>query len=248
MYTFTNQIYSYEVDNVELSGSLISIVFDEPLITNRQYTTTILKGLSGIYNESVYKLQTTQSYWFTSRYCPIFSTLGKVKLVGGPILDSFLDDTIYRMIHKNSLDAIDLFNVSTGSTISYDYWGCSWHDVPITLRRYVECKTAYDLLALSKMSGKYPEQLKTLGDLTIKYASSDNTSKQADPSLVKELYDCWKESLRMFRSIKVAVKGYYDVSKNFAHPIRDTYHNRIIKPVTPFEGNFTPGTTYWRGI
>ncbi len=55
--------------------------------------------------------------------------------------------------------------------------------------------------------------------------------------------------LEMFRLMRATVKGYYDTSKGYLHPVRAIYDNRIIRPVIPHpEGNYTPGTTYIRGI
>jgi len=239
--------------DITYTGNILTLIPGEELQTNSEYKITIYRGTSGLLPPSgtISDVMTTDfEFWFTTTYCPLFSTLNRVKLQAGPSANEFIDDTIYRMIHKNSIDAIDLYCISNNTTIAYDYWGCDWVDVPMLLRRYVECKTAYDILAILRTSqavGGAGNQLKTLGDMTIKY-DNGKSSAAGDPQRMKDLYTCWNEQIRMFRTIKAAVKGYYDQSKMYAHPVLDTYHNRIIKPVTPFEGNFTPGTTYWRGI
>jgi hypothetical protein len=240
---------------LSVSGATLSINFNEILVTNRVYTITLSPYIQGIYNSGLYSLDDEYSFSFTSKYCPLFTTVGKVKLQGGPLVDTFLDDTILRMIHKNSLDAVDLFNMSTYSTISYDYWGCSWHDVPARLRTYVECKTAYDVLSIlrvtQQMSGGAGDQLKSLGDMTIKYGGAGG-NPSIDPKRLSELYNCWNEALRMFASngagLRATVKGYWDTSKGYSHPVRAVHENRIIRPVFPQQGNYTPGTPYIRGI
>jgi hypothetical protein len=248
--------------NFEISytGNLLTLVPGEELQTNSEYSITILKGVSGLLPPSgttIGILDTDFTFWFTTTYCPLFTTLNRVKLLIGPLADSIIDDTIYRMVHKNSLDAIDLYGVNNNTVIAYDYWGCDWVDVPTLLRRYVECKTAYDILALLKVNqsmgslgGGGGDQSKTLGDMSIKYGGSSNSSGGGgDPKLMKDLYDCWNEQLRMFRLMRATVKGYYDTSKGYLHPVRAIYDNRIIRPVIPHpEGNYTPGTTYIRGI
>lgn len=237
---------------IQVSGSVLSLVFDETLTTNRQYTVTLSPGISGVYNETSYSLESEYSFWFTSAYCPIFSSLTQVKLATGPVADYFTDDTIYRMIHKNSLDAVELFNVNNGYAIPYDYWGCTWHDIPYILRKYVECKTAYDILALYQSMvtgsmGATGSQLKALGDMTISYKPNTSSSASADnPDRKKELYDCWTELLRSIKNIRYAVKGRFDYTKGYKHPVADVLHNRINKPVVPETRNLTPGTTYRR--
>jgi hypothetical protein len=242
------------------SGNLLTILPDAPLTANREYKITLLSPISGVYDSVGYTLSADYIFWFTSAYCPIFSTLTKVKLEAGPIADLVIDDTIYRMIHKNSLDAVDLYNIYHSSAIPYDYWGCTWHDVPFILRRYVECKTAYDLLSLLKLSGAGNlgtggDQTKTLGDMTIKYGGDDGGNSGGgngvDPKKMGDLYNCWQEAKRGIQAIRVAVKGYWDESKGFAHPVREVQHNRVIRAVN-FSNACPSGpwenALYWRGV
>jgi len=234
--------------------NVVSVMISGVLISNREYLFTIDPYISGIIPPSgdVAVLASTYSFWFTSTYCPLFTTLGRVKLLVGPDADSLLDDTIYRMIHKNSLDAVELYNLSTTQNYAYDYWGCDWQTVPQKLKRYVECKTAYDVLALLKnigAGGMGGNQLKSLGDMTIRYggATGSNNPELAAPEKMKELYDCWNEMLRSFRNINMAVRGYYDESKGFAHPVRETQHNRVIRPVIRNGGVNEPNGPWVRG-
>lgn len=222
---------------IETNTNTVFLNFSTRCPSNRQYTVTINPGISGtLPNGEIETLQSEYQFWFTSLYCPLYSTIGRVKLQTGPIGDAFTDDSIYRMIHKNSLEAIDLLNVSSPDPdIAYDYYGCDWQDAPFYIRRYVECKTAYDLLAVSKLAsttnGTGGSQMKSLGDMSIKYGAAASQSAN-DPDKSRELYSCWNEALRMFRNIRVAVKGYYDGSKGFNHPTREYHHNRVIRPVS----------------
>ena len=243
--------------SVEVSGNILNLIPSGYLTTNRQYTVYIGAGISGLIPPSgeVLELESSYTFWFTSIYCPQFSTSRKIRLAAGPAIDNFTDDAIYRMIHRNSLDAVDLFNLYNSTNVAYDYWGCDWQDIPLQMKRYVECKTAYDLLSLIKLNssinGTNGNVLKTLGDMTIKYSaapSSSSSGPNADPNKLRELYNCWQEASRMFKNISVAVKGYYDSSKGFSHPVIAYTTNRVLRPVIPFEGNYTPGTPYWRGI
>ena len=239
------------------SGNVLNL-YPDPTISgyNKEYTITIPNGISGyLPNGSVGVLSAPYVFWFTTQYCPLFTTLNRVKLLLGPIADSIVDDTIYRMIHKNSLDAIDLYGLQNNVVVPYYYFGCTWENVPAALRRYVECKTAYDILALLLVNqslgsgGGGGDQLKTLGDMTIKYGgAAASSASSGDPKQMKDLYQCWNEQFRMFRNMKVTVKALYDVSKGYSHPAVARTTNRVIRPVIPFQGNYTPGTHFIRGI
>lgn len=138
------------------------------------------------------------------------------------------------MINKNSMDAIELLEGLSGRSIAYDFWGCTWHNVPYVVKRYVECKTAYDILALVDAvatSGGGPNQLKTLGDMTIRYGGA--AASGADPNRKKQLYDCWMEYYRGLKAVEIntAVRGWYDASKGYMHPIWEPHHNRVVRPV-----------------
>lgn len=241
--TFT---YSY-------SGNLLYLTPSGELLNNYQYKILIQAGLSGTVLPSgdTAILANDYEFWFTSYYCPTFTTPNKVKLQIGPLADDVIDDTIWRMIHKNSLDAIELYNINTGSNYAGTYFGCTSENVPMHMKRYVECKTAYDLLSImritSQMGGGTGDQLKTLGDMTIKYGAAGG-NPSIDPKRLSDLYACWNESLRMFRNMQVTVKSFYNDSKGWSHPVRAICDNRVIRPVIPFQGNYTPGTPYWRGI
>ena len=222
------------------SGPEIQIAYDTPLTPNRVYEVTISAGVSGVFESGVYTLAQDYTFWFTSAYCPLFTTLTRVKLDAGPYSDWFTDDTIYRMIHKNSIDAIDIFNAYHNATVPYDAYGCTYHNVPAVLKRYVECKTAYDIIALIQLSLTGAGignggQLKTLGDMTISY-----TSRLLHiTDLLKELYDCWMTMLNAIkvRGIDPAVPGLFDTSKMFLHPALDVNHNRIVRTVDVINAN-----------
>lgn len=221
------------------SGNILDIIPSGELSNNIEYSVTLSPDISGTYPPSgeIAALGTQYQFWFTSTYCPLFTTVGRVRLLVGPEADTLLTDTIYRMIHKNSMDVVELYNMSYSTSYSYSYWGCSWENVPLQMKRYVECKTAWDVLNFARIAslGGGPDQTKTLGDMTIKYgAGSSNTATGPDPNKLKDLYECWNESMRMIRALRVAIKGYWDTTKGFAHPVRETHHNRVVRPV-----NFT---------
>lgn len=227
--------------DLAINGNILTLTSStEGLTTNREYKITLSADISGLYpSGEIESLGSNYEFWFTSTYCPAFTTVGRVKLLAGPEADNLIDDTIYRMIHKNSLDIVDIVNISYSANYPYDYWGCDWQTVPFHMKQYVECKTAYDVLNFSRIaaggttSTTGGNQTKTLGDMTIKYGDSGSSSgsNASDPSKLKDIYDCWNQSMRMIRNMSVSVKAIYDSSKGYAHPVRDTAHNRIIRPV-----------------
>jgi len=242
--------------SLEINNNIISIILNESLIANRQYTIKLLADIKGNIDQNVVTLTEPFEFWFTSTYCPLFTSLTQVQMLLGPsAANAFMDDTIYRMIHKNSLDAVDIYNINNNTKIPYDYWGCTWHDVPYILRKYVECKTAYDILSILQqlengLSGN-SGQLKSLGDMTIRYMNRSGNNNSNDPNKKQELYDCWTELLRSIKTIKIAVKGWHDKSKGFAHPVREPEHNRVIRAID-FKNGEPNGpwkeSRHWRGF
>jgi hypothetical protein len=199
---------------------------------NLEYYININPGLSGVVND---RMSTTTNFWFTTQYCPLFATVTTIKLMGGPDLEGFSDDTIYRMIHKNSIDAIDLLNSGSSNLYSYTSFGCTPQNVPYQLRKYVECKTTYDLLNIvDSITNQGVAQSKTLGDMNIRYGGS-TPSSSSDPSVKQNLYDCFSGLMNFLMTgaegIKTAVRGLYNTSKGFPHPVLDATHNRIIRNV-----------------
>jgi hypothetical protein len=194
---------------------------------NKEINVTVNPGISGVYN---WTMGDSHSFFFTTQYCPLFTNITTIKLMAGPSIEGFADDTVYRMIYKNSLDAIDIYNTSNGTSYAYSNWGCDPSAVPYQLRRYVECKTAYDLLTLVDMiTADGTAQSKQLGDMSIKYGGKPGAQ---DPGLKGRLYDCFMGTLNIIGGgMKSAVRGIYDRSHGYSHPILDVDHNRIVRTV-----------------
>ena len=241
------------------SGNVLYIYPASGLAYNTQYTVSLDSNISGYnpLNSGYYNLASDYTFWFTGPYCPLFTTVGRIRIETGPIADNLIDDTIYRMILKNSQDAVEILNVTSGSRYRFDNWGCTWENIPYVLRRYVECKTAYDVLALIELAnygtGGAASQTKTLGDMTIRYGGPNSANQAIDPGRKKQLYDCWMEMLNGIKSVGInyAVRGWYDTSKGYAHPVFEPEHNRVIRPVD-FSVSDPHGPWYkskdWRGF
>ena len=189
---------------------------------NNEYTVTVNSGIKGVektqYNDPY-------SFWFTSKYCPLYSTVTKIKLIAGPNIESFSDDTILRLIHKNSLEALSM--VGGTKKLPINYYNCDGSRAPPEVIKYVECKTAYDLLAmLDALHLSGVSQTKTLGDMTIKYGGQAHPGKDLNPK--KLLYDCFLSAMHMLSNIKWAVRGIDNYSKEYPHPVRDNTSNRVV--------------------
>ncbi len=244
--------YNFLIDNSGIY--ILPAIYDSVsgFMYNTEYTVSIDKTITGTNNIS---LTSGESFWFTSKYCPMFTSAARVILLLGPEAESFTTDTVNRYIHRTSKEAIDFINLSVpcGSKprILYNHYGCTPEKVPYNLQRYVECKVAYDLLNLidriRKVSGTAGGQTKTLGDMTIKY-NGDGSGTSGDNK--KDLYDCFTGLQGILSNspnlcgtgggLSNAVRGKYDVSKGYPHPTRDTTHNRIQKTHPNANGPWYP--------
>lgn len=241
------------------SGNMLYITPVSGWAYNTQYTITLDANISGFnpLDSGYYTMGSDYSWWFTGPYCPLFTTLTRIRLEAGPAADNITDDTIYRLILKNSQDAMDIaITAADGASVPYSFFGCTWENVPYILRRYVECKTAYDLLALIEMAnngvGGARAQFKTLGDMKIRYGGPSAYYQAVDPGRKKQLYDCWMEYLNGIKAtgIKAAVRGWLDASKGYCHPTSEPHHNRVVRSVD-FRNSHPAGPwvrgRYWRG-
>jgi len=216
---------------------------------NTEYTVLINEH---IVSETPLYMAAKESFWFTSKYCPMFANATAIILLLGPEAEKFTVDTINRYIHRTSKEAVDFINMSAGcgsTRIGYDYYGCTPDGVPANLRRYVECKVAYDLLnlldRLRVIGGSDGGQTKTLGDMTIKYGGAASSASSNDGPK-KDLYDCFMGLQGILSNgptlcgtgagINNGVRGKYDYSKGFPHPVMDGEHNRIVRPTPNANG------------
>lgn len=234
-YSFYDFNYSFQTSDLYNAIYILPDLTTSRFRYNTEYNVSIKEGLLGL---NTNPLQKSENFWFTSQYCPLFTTVTTIKLMAGPVIEGFNDDTIYRMIHKNSIDAIDIINTGGGTKLPYDYFGCTPDGVPYILRRYVECKTAYDLLNIAdSISNVGLSQSKRLGDMDIKYGGAPG-GKGPNDDKKKDFYDCFMGLLNLMgNGIQNTVRGLYDTSKGFPHPVHDVAHNRIIRNVDKARSN-----------
>ena len=225
---------------------------------NTEYTVNINKNITSI---NALKLLNNETFWFTSKMCPMFTYANIIIMKLGVEGEKFTEDTINRYIHRTSMEAIDLMNMSPscdgGHQYSYDKFGCTPEYVPYNLKRYVECKVTYDLInilnRLRLISGTAGGQTKSLGDMTIKY-NSTLMAPIKGPNPLQDAYNCFMALQNILSNssspcgtgagISVGTRGKYDVSKGFEHPSADIEHHRVNKPKPPADGPWYNSTNY----
>lgn len=135
-------------------------------------------------------------YFFTTEYFPLFVGANYLRTELGSAVATLTDDTLKRIIHKNSIEAWELAN--KGLDLKRPTW---W------ARKWVICKSILDILGVLLLSKDLQSgQSKTLGDLSI-------STRPANPELgakYKQATDCLKELGDLFGMdlmATVAVKG-----------------------------------------
>ncbi len=156
----------------------------------RVIVTTSVQGITGA------TLEEELEYFFTTEYFPLFISPTLLRVELGPAISTITDDTLKRIIHKNSIHV----------------WEESGRMVPLKrptfeARRWVTCQSIIDILGVLTLSRDLREgQSKTLGDLSI-------SQRPASPTLgakYKQAEECLKELQSIFFGdtlATVAVKG-----------------------------------------
>jgi hypothetical protein len=125
----------------------------------RVQVTTEVEGLDGATLEALFE------FYFTTTYIPLYIGPQLLRIEMGPAVASLTDDTLCRIIHKNSIEA----------------WELSGRSIPLTnppyrIRKWVRCKSMLDILGVLLLARDLREgQTKTLGDLTIRQQPADPT-------------------------------------------------------------------------
>ena len=187
---------------------------------NKEYYITISSDLSGI---STWQMEEDYVLTFTSTYCPLFSSVEEIRFEVGDFINDITDDTINRIIYKNSKYIMNRY-ISLKGALPTNYT-CNGSLLDESFRRYVVCKTAMDSITAIQLS-RGGKSLKKLGDMTIEYRALNSNN---DPdNKKKELRSCIDSSLNVIFagfSFKVGVRG-----KNFAklpHPMSDPSYGRL---------------------
>lgn len=198
---------------------------------NKEYYITIDSTLSG---GLTWPMEADYQFTFTSRYCPLFSSVNEVRYEAGDFINNLMDDTINRIIHKNSTYIINRY-VNLKGAIPTNYT-CDGSLLNVAFKRYVTCKSALDSITATQLSTG-GNALKKLGDMTIQYGG---INAKTDPNNKKqELKECIDSTLSVIFSgfsFKMGVIG-----KDFIplrHPMSDPSFGRLSVADKNYEYNW----------
>ncbi len=133
---------------------------NEDFLHNTEVVVTVTEDIEATDGSTLLE---EEEYFFTTEYFPLFFGVRRLRLNLGPVAASVADDTLLRIIHKNSIEAWELsgraFNLCE-PTYRYTQW--------------VECKSVLDVISTLMLSREMSAgQTKTLGDFTVRYAPAD---------------------------------------------------------------------------
>lgn len=191
---------------------------------NTEYTINIdVSGItgtaSGLYGDNTGYMAADYEFFFTSSYCPLWSSVELVRMRVGPIADSIPDDTINRIIHRNSLMVIRKYFSGT------NYYGCTTENIPEPVLRWVSCSAGMQVLNAAVAAGGTAggNTSKRLGSLSITYDGGSNDGVSPG-DIRKQLEECMIEagqqiSAESGRAVQWTVKSLDN--DHITHPIRD---------------------------
>lgn len=171
--------------------------------TNNEITVTIddaVASSTGITLGSQYR------FMLTTAYRPYYCTIQFIRAQIGSFIREIPDDTIARNIYFNSIEAYNIAN-----TI-YSQYKWDMDSPPFAAKRWVCCKTMYDLLyaKLLDMAAVGPGQMKRLGDFTIQESTDIQAGVKGALQKALDCANAWmKLMLDKYRRAKskLAVKG-----------------------------------------
>jgi hypothetical protein len=135
--------------------------------------------------------QMSEDLWFifTTEYWPVYATPMVIRIELGATVSQLYDDTIYRIIYKNSIAALLHSGDNLGPSASRDYvWG--------NVERYVKAQTIIDVIAhLRLLADMQAGQKKQLGDFTVQYTAND-------PSFILKVKEATADRDRALRELR----------------------------------------------
>lgn len=174
----------------------------EPCFMYNQEVHFIVKAdTTGAYNATTGYVETDSEVVFSTKYFPKFIDQRLLRIEIGSLVSSLLDDTMNRIIHKNSIDA---WEQAAGN---FDI------DSPYpAVKRYVKFASMIDVLdaiSLAASGGLIGDERKRLGDFEYSRSGGKQTMHPKYEMAVKEKAKALKE-LRAYRGqsrAQYAVKG-----------------------------------------
>ena len=133
-------------------------------------------------------------FFFTTEYWPVYATPVVLRIALGGAISSVYDDTLYRIIFQNSIDAVLHSGDNLGPSNTRDHvWG--------NVERYVKAASIIDVIAhLRFLAELQAGQKKQLGDFVVQYTATD-------PSLSVILRKAEADKARALRELR-RYRGY----------------------------------------
>lgn len=180
---------------------------DEPcFMYNQEVHFVIRAGTTGALNGVTGEFGSDSEIVFTTKYVPKYIDSRMLRVELGPMVASLFDDTLNRIIHKNSLDAWE----QAAGNFSFD------NPYP-AVKRYVKYASIIDVIdsiSLTNSGGLIMDEDKTLGDFRYRRSGSSKVAmhpkyEQAKKELAKALRE-----IRAYRGQPQAVAAV----KGSSHP------------------------------
>jgi hypothetical protein len=156
------------VDTFTVSGSSLTISFtnttvDQSLFANNMIFVELDETVADTDGNA---LGSDYTYYFTTTYDPLYSSVRRVRLELGQLINDIPDDTINLAIYEASLEADAL----TFGTLVFDTASASTHFI-WARRQYVTCVAELILLgAMTGQGGGSDGKSKRLADLNVSYS------------------------------------------------------------------------------
>jgi len=214
----------------------LTITTDASLVSNYEYIVKIKEGLEG---STTLPLASDYTFMFTTMYDPLYATSVQVRLALGNLIEDIPDDTINRIIYQNSLYAAQLYLPLTVANT-----GIKWY-----ISKYVECKSALDLLNNKFLNLGGISSRKVLADLTIDRGNQGRDIIALASNLMEDLTICVQNMEGLIISGGQSPSPDYAVPhlRDSRGPIRDATWRRLPKMV-PRGAPSTPGRKSSTGI
>lgn len=185
---------------------------------NNEYIVKIKSGLGGA---TTLPLQEEYVFLFTTQYDPRYASSVEIRLILGNLIEDIPDDTINRIIYQNGIYALHLYSPRLiGST------GLPWY-----IPKYVECKTALDLLHNKFLNLGGVGSRKVLADLTIDRGNQGRDIIALAESLMSDLKECVDAMEGLIISGGIAPQPEYAIpfKDDTRGPVRDETWRRLPK-------------------
>jgi len=126
-------------------------------------------------------------FTFTTSYWPVYGSPTVLRIEVGPAISQLYDDTLYRILFKNTLRALWESSDECGYTRDRPY--------PNT-ERFVKAQSTIDVIDMLRfLADLQAGQKKTLGDFTVQYTATD-------PALISKRKEAVKERDKALRELR----------------------------------------------